>query len=238
MRVSLFAAAVAALVVTDPAFAQDYNSNAIIVTGSRRSDNSFVDDCADELRAIGLTRRADFMAQPVRIVSDSREADMREREVYAMMEAAIARAKAAGLELSYGDFELKPVTRENYRELPLLSAGRADTTAIYFLVRVPLTGEVDNVRKLVSTFTKSIPATGRSYLEYTGESSLVIIGPDQYREPVIRKLSEESRKYAGLFGAEYRVYVDGLHAPLEWAQVSETDVFLYIPHRFRIEPGK
>lgn len=227
-----------AVVLTQPAFAQDYRQKAIIVSGSTRSDNRYVEGRASQLPAIGVTRRADFLAQPVRIVSDSRDGNQRRQEVYTMMEAAIARAKAAGLELSYGDFDLQEVTRENYRELGLSSAGRADTTAISFLVRVPLGTDAENASKRISDFLKAVPTNGRSYIEALGGASLVVLGPDQYRGEVVKAIAEESRSYAALFGTDYRVFVEGLSRPLEWTQVSETDVFLYIPHSFRIEPGK
>lgn len=235
MKKTLFAAAAASLMLADfglaPIFAQDLYSENIIVTGSRRSDADFY---SEEKTVIGLKRRADYAAQPVWIVSDSRDEDVRRQEVYAMLKAAIDRAKGAGVELVYGDFELKPITLANYRDLVPRRAGRNDTSQISFFVQKRLNSSTADVDKTISDFIKSVPATGRSLMEKRGNLNLTIVGPDQYRDQIVKLIAAESKKYAGYFGSGYGVEISGLDKALIWTQVSASEVFLYLPYRFTV----
>ena len=77
------------LLAVSPAAAQD-NSNIegeVVVTAQRAS----ADYLSDEQTVVGLRRTADSAIQPVQFTSDSRDEDMRKREIHAMLEAAIRR---------------------------------------------------------------------------------------------------------------------------------------------------
>jgi len=126
MRVYLFGAALLAGAL--PAQAQD-NSNIqgeVVVTGQRAS----ADYLSDEQTVVGLRRPADSAIQPVKFTSDSRDEAVRKREIHAMIEAAIRRADAAGVELVTGEFELTKVTAANFRDL-VFRAAAAPTPAKY-----------------------------------------------------------------------------------------------------------
>lgn len=232
MRAFLFGAALFA--AATPAVAQD-NSNIVgevVVTGQRAS----ADYLSDEQTVVGLRRTADSAIQPVKFTSDSRDEDMRKQEIHAMLEAAIRRADAAGVELATGDFELAKVTLANYKDLAFARGARPDTSEIGLFVKASLAGSVGGAQGRIDSFIKSVPATGRALIEKRGGITLTIINPDQYREPIVKLVAAEALKTAAAFGPDYGVEVAGLNEQLIWAQASATEVFLYIPYRFSVRP--
>ena len=232
MRAFLFGAAL--LAAATPGHAQD-NSNIVgevVVTGQRAS----ADYLSDEQTVVGLRRPADSAIQPVKFTSDSRDEDMRKQEIHAMLEAAIRRADAAGVELAAGDFELAKVTLANYKDLAFARGARPDTSEIGLFVKASLVGSVGGAQGRIDSFIKSVPATGRALIEKRGGITLTIINPDQYREPIVKLVAAEALKTAAAFGPDYGVEVAGLNEQLIWAQASATEVFLYIPYRFSVRP--
>ena len=232
MRAYLFAAAMLAGAV--PAAAQD-NSNIqgeVVVTAQRAS----ADYLSDEQTVVGLRRTADSAIQPVKFTSDSREEDMRKREIHAMLEAAIRRAEGAGVELVTGDFELTRVTLANYKDLAFGRGQRPDTSEIGLFVKAGLAGSVGSAQSRIDTFVKAVPPNGRALMEKGGGITLTIINPDQYRPEIVRLVAAEALKTAAAFGPDYGVEVAGLNEQLIWAQASATEVFLYIPYRFSVRP--
>lgn len=73
-------------------------------------------------------------------------------------------------------------------------------------------------------------------IDKTGNLTLTIVDPDQYRDQVIRLVAEEATRNAAIFGPEYRYNISGIDSQLSWSQVSSTEVFLYLPYRYNIYP--
>jgi hypothetical protein len=185
---------------------------------------------------IGLRRQADSAVMTISFSSDSRDEETRKKEIYAMLQSAMDRAATAGVELVTGNFELVPVTKANYQELPMWGAGRPDTSKVDVMVKVKLAGSTNAADKRIEDFAKSIPKTGRGAVDRMGGLTLTIINPDQYRQAIIELVAEDGRRQAAVFGADYAVQVSGIDGQLFWSQVSGTDVFLYIPYRYTIVP--
>lgn len=223
------------LIIPVGAHAQD--SGAVIVT-AQRSDRSSYEYYDDDQSAIGLTRTADYFVKPMFVSSDSRDINERKQELHAMLRAAIERSRGSGISLVAGSYSLRPVTIENYEELPLAYGGRPDTNRVQIYARIPVDSSVQRASdadKLIEAFAKTIPATGRSFIE-TGTTALAIENPDQYRFAVVKEVAAEAKRYAGLFGSDYGVEINGLDSELYWQQASENEVFLYIEHSFKIAP--
>ncbi|MEO0590665.1 MAG: hypothetical protein AAFZ11_08905 [Pseudomonadota bacterium] len=233
------ALSVAAIAVLTPAAASAQDDmGAIIVTGSRSERDAFDRYYDDEQSAIGLTRTADYFVKPIYVNSDSRDPKLRKAEVSAMLKALLERAQAEGVTLVAGEYKLAPVTLDGLSELPFNRGRRPDTTRVQVYARVPVSGAfkgVDEVDELVDSFKKTVPATGRSYLE-TGPTVLAIDNPDQYRRAVVKAIAEEAKAYAAMFGNDYGIDVRGLDSELYFKQASQTEVFLYIEHSFAIRP--
>ena len=231
MRFTQLLLSVALLTASSPVLAQDQMGE-IMVTAQRSSGEFY----SDEQTVIGLRRQADSAVQNVSITSDSRDEAMRKREIHAMLLAVIERAGSAGVQLVTGDFELTPVTRENFKDLLFEKGNRPDTSKIDLMVKAKLAGSTGNAQKRIDDFIKAVPASGRALMDKLGDPTLTIINPDQYRDEIVKLVAESSKRYAGYFGPDYGVEVGGLNEQLAWAQVSGTEVFLYIPYRFSIKP--
>jgi hypothetical protein len=234
MRPAYFLAA-AILATTAPLLAQNANAPAlgeIIVTANRMNAGY-----AQENRpVVGLRRQADSAVMMISISSDSRDETTRKKEIHTMLLAAMDRASGAGVELVTGNFELRPVTRSNYQELPFNWAGRPDTSKVDIMVKVRLAGSTVAATERIDSFVKAIPRNGRGAVDKSGGLTLTIINPDQYREAIIKLVAEDARRQAAIFGADYAVQVSGIDGQLFWSQVSGTEVFLYIPYRYTIVP--
>jgi hypothetical protein len=229
VRAALFAVMLA---VPGAAAAQSGDGLGEIIVTAQRSSGEYY---SDERPVVGLRRQADSAVQPVSFTSDSRDEAMRKQEIRAMLLAAIERADASGIQLVTGDFELVAVTRENYRDLTFEGAGRPDTSRIDVMIKAKLAGSAGSAQDRIDRFIKAVPPSGRALLEKRGRLTLTIINPDQYREEIVKLVAENAKRNASFFGPDYGVEVGGLDQELAWAQVSNTEVFLYIPYRFTIK---
>lgn len=240
----------------------DGGAGELVVTGMRRSSMpGAIVAVPAKPPVVGLRRQADSAVREIHIVSDSRDVDMRRREVQAMLLDAIDRAKRDGFSLVTGEFELAEVTRANWQEkLPGLAnkAAASDdedddededaedgkvnpafeddggTATVRLKVKTKLDGSINGAQQRIASFAKSVPATGRSQIEQKGQLALTIINPEQYRDELYRRISDGAKRAAGFYGAEYGLEISGLDEAIAWKQVSNTDLFLYIPYHFTI----
>jgi hypothetical protein len=222
-------------VIAVPASAQNAKAPAlgeVIVTGNRLNAGY-----AQENRpVIGLRREADSAVRMISFSSDSRDEATRKKEIHTMLAAAMDRAAAAGVELVVGNFELTPVTKANYQELPLVWAGRVDTSKADVMVKVKLAGSTTSAEQRIDAFVKNLSRSGRGAIDATGGLTLTIINPDQYRDAIVKLVAEDARSRAAIFGPDYAVQVSGIDGQIFWSQISGTDVFLYIPYRYTVVP--
>ncbi|HEX9964210.1 MAG TPA: hypothetical protein VGB04_04425 [Allosphingosinicella sp.] len=242
-----------------PALSQDSGEGEIIVTGSRISGPTAV-AVVEQRPVIGLKRQADSAVRRIEIVSDSREADLRQREVQAMLLAALDRAQREGVSLVTGHYEVVEVTRDNWRDAFPALAGRpaedeeddddddddeddkpepgfeddGSTATVRLLVKTRLQGSIAGAQQKITAFVKGVPATGRSQIEQKGGLALTIINPDQYRDEIYRLVAAAAKHAASFYGEDYSVTVTGLDRDVGWAQVSNTEIFLYIPYSFTV----
>ncbi len=229
LAIAIFGAAVV------PAFAQDANTltlGEVVVNANRRSARYAQEDRP----VVGLRRQADSALLEVSFASDSRDGTTRRHEIQAMLLAALERSASSGIELVTGNFELTPVTKLNYMELPLSSAGRVDTSQATVMIKVKLVGSASAAEQKLAAFIKDIPRTGRGSIDKTGALTLTIVNPDQYRDTIVALVADNARHYAAMFGSDYAVQITGIDDQISWSQVSGTDVFLYVPYHYTIVP--
>jgi hypothetical protein len=235
MKAAFFLAAAILGAGAAPAFAQDANApglGEVVVTGSRTSARY----AQQERPVVGLRRQADSAVLQLVIASDSRDAMTRTHEIRTMLLAALDRAAATGVELVTGNFELVPLTRANYQDLPLVLGGRVDTSQAIIMAKVKLAGSINAAELRLDAFIKSVPRTGRGTVDRIGLPTLTIVDPDQYRDAIVTLVAENARHYAAMFGPDYAVQVSGIDGQVAWSQVSGTDVFLYVPYHYTIVP--
>jgi hypothetical protein len=215
--------------------AQDPGSSEIVVTGARRERDDF-----DATRpAVGLRRTADFAVMSVNVAGDTRDADHRREEILATVRSAIELAQRSGVELATGDFIVEPLTLANYRDLAMVGDGRPDTNRVTFLVKTRLGPGVDGASALqrIEHFVHAVPVTGRAEVRPSGELTLSVVAPDQYRGQILDLVAADARASAARFGPNYAVEARGLDRPVEWMRASLTDVFLYVPYNIVVRPA-
>ena len=53
---------------------------------------------------------------------------------------------------------------------------------------------------------------------------------------MIAQVAADAKRTAALFGPEFTFNVSGVDQPVAWTQVSSTEVFLFVPYRYNINP--
>ena len=224
-----------ALLSATAALAQDNQAPAfgeVLVTAQRQNAPYFRQDRP----VIGLRRAADGVVMPFTINSDTRDAATRREEIHSVLLTAIDRAAAAGVELVSGSFQLERVTRANYKDLPLGYGGRVDTSSVQLMVKTRLDGSATAAETKLRAFIFALKKSGRATVDPSGGIALTVINPDQYRDRIIALVAEDAKHNAALFGPGFTFNIAGTDLPVTWSQVSSTEVFLFVPYRYNINP--
>lgn len=210
----------------EPAFGE------VLITAQRQNAPYYRQDRP----VIGLRRPADGAVMSFTITSDTRDEPTRRQEIHAVLLASIDRAAASGFEVVSGSFQLQKVTRENYKDLYLQPAGRIDTSRVDLMVKGSLDGSADATRKRLLAFINSLKKSGRATVDAGNGITLTVVNPDQYRDQIITLVAEDAKHNAALFGPGFTFNVSGIDLPVNWSQVSSTEVFLFLPYRYNINP--
>ncbi len=221
--------AAAAVLLASPAAAQDDTYDYVASSaqpGAAQQRNA--------QPVIGMRQRADFLVVQVSLTSDSRDGQVRKTEIHTMLLDALAKAPGASVELATGTPVLTALTRANYQNVNLAWAGREDTSKTDIMIKVPLSASAAETEKRVDAFIASLKRTGRGTIYKAGGRQLALKNPNQHREQIVRLIAADARANAEIFGPDYRVFVDGIDRQVQWTQVSDTDVFLYLPYTYRI----
>jgi hypothetical protein len=177
-----------------------------------------------------------------------------------MLLDAIDRAKRDGFSLVTGQFELTEVTRANWQDQFPGLAGKVNSideddeddeddenkpqpafedngniATARLKVKTKLDGSIGNAQQKISSFVSGVPVTGRSKMEQKGGLALTIINPEQYRDEIYRRIAAGSKHAVTFYDPEYSLEVTGLDKAIAWKQVSNTEVFLYIPYGFSVQ---
>ena len=223
------------LLAAGPAAAQDNQVppfGEVLVTAQRQNAPYYRQDRP----VVGLRRAADGAVMAVAISSDTRDAATRRQEIHAVLLAAIDRAAAAGVELVSGSFQLEPVTRANYKTLPLGYGGRVDTSSVQLMVKTRLGGSATAAETKLQPFISALKKSGRATVDASGGIALTVINPDQYRDQIMSLVADDAKHSAALFGPGFTYNIAGIDLPVMWSQVSSTEVFLFLPYRYNINP--
>ena len=234
----------------------------IVVTGTLRSNSLStpvsIGGYADRRPVIGLKRKADSVVRTITITSDSREEDMRKREVETMLLAALDMADREGLSLVTGVYEVTVVTKANWRDLFPGLVGKTDTDSddededddsskvapgfvddgseavLTLKVKTKLTGSIADAQGLITRFVKKVPQNGRAQMAQKGELALTIINPEQYRDEIYRRIATGTKHAIEFYGPDYGAEITGLDREIKWEQANSSEVFLFIPYSFTV----
>jgi hypothetical protein len=232
------------LLLAMPALAQESDDSLaeIVVTAMRRDSD---DDRGAAIPVIGVRRRGDFLVQTYQIVSDTREPTARRDEVYATLLNLLNEAgRNRNIQISVrDDDELRGVTKDNYRAVPLAGnwRNRSDTSYVSVYVKHRLSQDGSNAAAAttaIESFAKTVKVSGRAEVLPAGDTEISIINPQQYRQQILDLVAKDSLKVASLFGPDYGVDFSGFTAPIQWIGESPTEVFLYIRYSASIRPKR
>lgn len=227
-------AVIALALIAAPGAAQDLQSQEVVVTASRIEQDGYQRD----MPAVGLRRTADFLVQEVTIRGDSRDPKQRASEIRQMLQKAVQIAGQNGVQLAYGDYILTPLTMDNLDEVTLSDDNRPDSQKIDFLVKAQLAGKEGGAaaQKRIESYVEAVPEVGRAQMDESGDSSLSIVGPDQYRLQIGDKVMDDARALSAKMGPSYAVSIEGLNMPVMWTHAGPSEVMLYIPYKLIIVP--
>ena len=77
---------------------------------------------------------------------------------------------------------------------------------------------------------------GRTQVFVDQDVEVSIVNPQQYRGEVLRLFAKEVREVTSALGPDYRVVVNGIDKPVEWARSGLPGVAIYIPCKYTVVP--
>ena len=107
-----------------------------------------------------------------------------------------------------------------------------------WLVKAPLggTGSGTTAEKRIADYIEAVPEVGRAQMDMAGDSSLSVVGPDQYRGQIADKVMDDARALSAKMGPGYAVSIEGLNMPVMWTRAGAAEVLLYVPYKLIIIP--
>lgn len=203
----------------------------IVVTGSR------IDVEYYEMPSVTVTRKADFLVQNIRLVNDSRAPDLRREEIVATIRNLLRRAESMrGMALSYGEGFLEPINLDDESLQLIEDRQRVDTSYVDIYAKVELDPERAAKAQIgdLREFIEGVKKAGRTEILPIGDIGLSIVGPEQYRYEIIRKISGERSRISEIMGADCDFLIKGLEGRVQWERTSVSELTLYIPYALEV----
>jgi hypothetical protein len=232
-RSLLLSSSLAMLAFASPARAQD-DSNAldsITVTGSNVGYSDLLDT-----PAVSLTKPGDFLLQTIVLSNDSRDAEMRKREIHETIARLIASAGGRYVVFYVDEYRIA-LNRENYRVELEEDDKRPDTNLVSLQIRVGIGGDPTKAEAIIAEmrrFIRGADKIGRTEIEIKGDTALVMNKPERFRYELIDAIAKDSKRLMDAMALDCRVEIDGLNSRVEWERASAAELLLYIPYRMTI----
>ena len=198
----------------------------IVVTGSRI-------DWYDS-PAVTLVKPADYLVQQVKLLNDSRDQALREKELTSTVKNIIKVAnRSTSIELGVGKDIVYPITL-NDLQLDFEKGERTDTSVVYLYIKTPISKKtaVEKLVTRINDFIDNISVKGRTEVEKNGELVLSIVNPEKYRKELLSMIAEDINTTIKLFGENYKAEIDGLSQGLMWERASVSELRLYLEYNF------
>lgn len=211
--------------------AQDDVLEEVIVTGLMEADGYY------EMPAVTLKKQGDFMVQSVKVINDSRDKTLREKEIRETLLALSESAKKNGdIQLAYGDEFLRTLNPNDKSIVFSKDSSRTDTSYLYFSVKQkvnPSKLAAEQEASLVK-FIRAAKKIGRTELDLSGEADLSIVNPEKYRYEVIKKIAEENQSLRQAIGQSCDIELDGISNRVKWQRTGIIELVIYIPYRTQL----
>lgn len=205
----------------------------VIVTGIRAPD--------DELPGVVYRRQADFLLLEITVLNDSRSEEVRKKEIFKTLQNAIAVAKEKkDIELSVVKNGFVLPLNSIEASIDIVSGDRPDTSQVKIRAKTNISTNTQSPEKLLAkltSFTESVPVEGRTELIMLDEPDVSVVNPHQYRNNIIQLVAKDVSTTTSALGKDYRVVMQGLDQPVQWARVGPVQLAMYIPYSYQIIPS-
>lgn len=188
-----------------------------------------------------LRKTGDFILLRVAVSNDTREEAGRKQEIYETLRGALASARKDGsIELSVIDDELVIPLKVDSATVVLTPGSRPDSSATAISVKTRIPAKGADGQALISKlkdFVAAIKPAGRTQLDPDGAVDISIVGPEQYRDEIVKRFAADTKQVTAALGPEYRVVVRGIDRPVEWSRLGLLDLALYVPYAYDVLPS-
>ena len=183
---------------------------------------------------ITLIRDAEFIIQKLRVVSDSRSAEVRTKEIRATLGEVVRRATASGIIVRFGESQVTP---EQVGEIPIRDLSKSsDTSFAEIQLKQPLQGQTRT--QIIDAIERSLvdlKPEGRSEIMKT-EFGIGLDNPEKLRQPLIEAMVKDIKQIHALINPNYQINITGLDQRLKWRRVAFAQLEFYLDYRFTITP--
>lgn len=218
-----------------PLAAQDSDSSdaldTVVVTGSRIGYDDLLDT-----PAVSLTKPGDYLLQTIALSNDSRDAEMRKREIHETIAKLIASAGGRYVVFYVDEYRIA-LNRDHYRIELEEDDKRPDTNHVSLQIRVGIGGDPAKAEAIIAEmrrFVRSADKVGRTEIDIKGDTALVMNKPERFRYELIDVIAKDSKRLMDAMALDCKVQIDGLNSRVQWERASAAELLLYIPYRMTI----
>jgi hypothetical protein len=211
-----------------PAWAQADMSEEIVVTGSRLERFE-----GFQVPQVFMKRRADFAILSLEVTSDTRDHSQRLDELRGALRGLQSRARPGAVTLALVDEDVGIVREFSMAaaEELMRGAGRPDTSAVSIRLRTPIgpNDTLESINERIENFVEGAPKPGRVEM-MVGDTELTLVDPQQYRDPLLSRVTADGRNIASMLGTDYGIALAGLERQIAWQRSSELELTLFLPY--------
>lgn len=201
----------------------------VVVTGSH---------VPEEAPGIFIVKRADHVITSVTVTCDTRDAKQRRDELKATLRNLLrAAAGTSTISLGVGDKTVEKLDESDFDDV-IGSDSRPDTSRATILIKstVAPTDTLNAIVARLTAFIDKTPTVGRTEILRMGDWELTLIAPEQYREAILARIVDDSKRALAQFGPGYGVSMEGLEHQVSWYQKGPLELALFIPYTMKIAP--
>ncbi len=203
----------------------------VVVTGSRIGYSDLLDT-----PAVSLTKPGDYLLQTIVLSNDSRDAEMRKREIHDTIAQLIASAGGRYV-VFYVDEYRVALNRDNYQVDLEEDDERPDSSLVSLQIRVGIGGDPAKAETIIAEmrrFIRSANKIGRTEIEIKGDTALIMNKPERFRYELIDAIAKDSKQLMTAMALDCKTEIDGLNRRVEWKRASAAELLLYIRYSVTI----
>ncbi len=232
-RIALLPLCLLSLALPVTAHAQDSSDelDTVVVTGSRIGYSDLLDT-----PAVSLTKPGDYLLQTIVLSNDSRDAELRKREVHETIAQLVAATGSRYVVFHVDEYRVA-LNRDNYQIDLEEDDKRPDSNLVSLQIRVGIGGDPAKAEAIIAEmrrFIRSANKVGRTEIDIKGDTALVMNKPERFRYEIIDAIAKDSKRLMDAMALDCKVEIDGLNRRVEWERASAAELLLYIRYSVTI----